>query len=317
MENVEENRRFYRELLFTAPGLSDAISGVIMFEETLGQSTADGRKFVDVLKAQGIITGIKVDKGTLPVEPCSPETVTVGLDDLGKRCAAFYAAGARFAKWRGVIYMGSAGYPTPHGLEMNCRNLAAYARVCQDNGLVPIVEPEVLMDGDHTVDRAAAVTQEVLSMQYRCLAEYGVVLEGTLLKPNMVRMGETSTEAPNADKIALATVRTLQRTMPAAVPGVVFLSGGMSEVGATEALNKINLVEGKKPWVLTFSYGRALQQSCLAAWGGKPENKAAAQAVLMVRARANGAAALGQYKPPAGGEDAAATASLHVKNYVY
>ena len=288
-----------------------------MFEETMGQSTAGGENFVKLLAAQGILTGIKLDKGTLPICTGSPETVTVGLDDLGKRCAAFYARGARFAKWRGVIHMATPGTPTPLGLQQNCRNLAAYAKVCQENGLVPIVEPEVLMDGDHTVDRAAAVTQEVLSLQYRILQEYGVVLEATLLKPNMVRMGESSGIPSDTDAIALATVRTLQRTLPAAVPGVTFLSGGMSEVDATVSLNKINLVEGKKPWVLTFSYGRALQQSTLKAWGGKKENVHAAQAALMVRARANGAAALGQYKAPAGGEDAASTASLHVKNYVY
>jgi fructose-bisphosphate aldolase class I len=296
-------------------GLGQYISGAIVYEESLYHKAADGTPFVEVLKKQGILVGIKVDKGTVTIAGTDGETNTQGIDDLHKRCQTYYAAGARFAKWRAVISIKDNGAPSELAIQENVQGLARYAAICQMNGLVPIVEPEVLMDGTHSVERAAEVTQRVLAAQYKALAEHHILLEGTLLKPNMVRAGEAGKlPCTNAD-IARATVRVLQHTLPVAVPGVTFLSGGMSEEDATVALDAINRFEGKKPWALTFSYGRALQQTVLKTWGGKKENVEAAQKALIVRAKANSDASVGKYDGSA--KTAEASASLHVANYTY
>lgn len=316
VENNEENRRFYRQMLFTAPGLGSYISGAICFEETLFHKTDDGTPFTEVLRKQGILPGIKVDKGVVEIPGTDGETNTTGMDELGKRCARYYAAGARFAKWRAVIYIKESGAPSDLAISQNVNGLAQYAAICQQNGLVPVVEPEVLMDGKHTLETAAAVTEKVLAAQYKALHDHHVLLEGTLLKPNMVRPGEASGLPSVAADIARATVRVLQHTVPAAVPGICFLSGGMGEEEATVALDAINKFPGKKPWALTFSYGRALQQSVLKAWAGKKENAAEAQRQLIIRAKANSEASEGKYSGSGAGGVAAAT-SLHVAGYVY
>jgi len=315
VENNEENRRLYREILFTTPGVSSYVSGVIMYEETLYHKTSDGKPFAQLLQEMDIVVGIKVDKGVVPIAGTDGETATQGLDDLHKRCQAYYKAGARFAKWRGVINISESGAPSDLGIHVNVDALARYASICQANGLVPIVEPEVLMDGTHSIERSAEVTERVLAAQYKALSAHHVMLEGTLLKPNMVRGGESSTTRYTSADIALATVRVLQHTVPAAVPGIMFLSGGMSEEESSATLNEINRVPGKKPWHLSFSYGRALQQSVLKAWRGKTENIPAAQAQLQIRAKANSDASKGVYA----GESGAGTASesLHVSNYAY
>jgi len=314
--NVEDNRRKYREILFTTKGLGDYISGCILFEETLFHKAEDGTPFVELLKRAGIVPGIKVDKGVVPLGGTDGETVTQGIDDLNKRCAAYYAQGARFAKWRGVIHIKDSGAPSELAIQENVQRLARYAAICQANGLVPIVEPEVLMDGTHSIERSAEVTQRVLAAQYKALADHHVLLEGTLLKPNMVRPGASFDGVVKMSEIGLATVRVLQHTVPVAVPGIMFLSGGMSEEDATVALNEMNKLDTKKPWHLSFSYGRALQQSVLKAWQGKDENIAAAQEALLVRAKANSDANLGKYTGGGGG-GGAASESLHVKGYVY
>lgn len=315
VENTEENRRFYRELLCTTPGLGQFVSGFLVFEETLGHKTSDGTPFVDVCKKAGMIVGIKVDKGTVPIMGTDNEPVVQGHDDLGKRCAKYYAAGARFAKWRAVINITDRGAPSEIAIRENVEGLARYAAICQMNGLVPIVEPEILMDGAHSLERSAEVTERVLAAQYKALADHHVLLEGTLLKPNMVRPGEASGAAFDAVAIARATIRVLQHTLPVAVPGVTFLSGGMSEEDATRALDALNKFDAKKPWALTFSYGRALQQTVLRVWNGKKENAAAAQKALMVRAKANSDAALGRYDGSAA--SAEASQSLFVSSYTY
>lgn len=279
------------------------------------QKSDDGTPFVDLMKAQGIIPGIKVDKGVVELYGTDGETVTQGITDLGKRCAEYYKAGARFAKWRGVLSISDSGCPSELAVRENCDRLARYAAICQAHGLVPIVEPEILMDGTHSIERAAEVTQRVLAYQYKALADHHVALEATLLKPNMVRSGQSAAVQATPEQIAMATVRVLQHTVPVAVPGITFLSGGMSEEGATVALNEINKLAAKKPWSLTFSFGRALQGSCLAAWLGKPENVEAAQRVLLVRASANGAAQQGKYAGEAASEEAGK--SLFQANYSY
>ena len=291
------------------------MSGCILFEETLYQSTKDGKPFPEVLKEQGIVPGIKVDKGVVPLPGTDGETVTQGIDGLGDRCKKYYEAGARFAKWRGVLKITASGCPSDLSISENCGRLARYAAICQANGLVPIVEPEILMDGPHTVEQAAAVTQKVLAYQYKALHDHHVILEGTLLKPNMVRSGTDCETKATGAQIAAHTVRTLQTTVPAAVPGIMFLSGGMSEEEATVALHCINALDATKPWHLSFSYGRALQASCLKAWMGKDDNIPAAQAELLKRAKANSEANLGKYE--GGAASAAASESLHVKSYVY
>uniref|UniRef100_A0AC34F935 Fructose-bisphosphate aldolase n=1 Tax=Panagrolaimus sp. ES5 TaxID=591445 RepID=A0AC34F935_9BILA len=316
LENTEENRRVYRQILFTGnEELSNYISGVIMFEETFYQKTDDGTPFVELLKKRNIIPGIKLDKGVIPIAGTLGEATTQGLDGLSARCAQFKKDGAQFAKWR-CVHKISSHTPSHVALLEVANVLARYASICQQNGLVPIVEPEVLPDGEHDLARAQKVTEVVLAYTYKALSDHHVFLEGTLLKPNMVTPGQQySGSKYSHEDIARATVTALQRTVPAAVPGVVFLSGGQSEEDATKNLNAINAFQGKKPWALTFSYGRALQASCLSTWGGKPENIDAAKEILLKRARANGAAATGKYSGDS--SDGAAAQSLYVANHAY
>lgn len=313
VENTESNRRDLRELLFTAPGALEHISGVIMFEETLYQKSASGKPFVEILSEAGVIVGIKVDKGVVDIAGTDGETTTQGLDGLGARCAEYYKAGARFAKWRAVLKIG-AHEPSELSMQLNAQGLARYAIICQENGLVPIVEPEILTDGAHTVEKCAEVSERVMAACIKALNEQKVLLEGILLKPNMVTPGS---EGPKADNLTIArfTVRTLQRTVPPAIPGITFLSGGQSEEEATLNLNAINALDTKKPWALSFSFGRALQKSTIGAWAGKEENVKKAQEVFLGRAKANGEASLGKYAGGAGG--GAASESLFVKGYAY
>ncbi|KXN71550.1 fructose-bisphosphate aldolase [Conidiobolus coronatus NRRL 28638] len=315
VENVEPNRQAYRQLLFTADEeIKSYLGGVILFEETLYQSTTDGKPFAKVLAEQGIIVGIKVDKGTYTLPGTDGETTTQGLDGLAERCAKYYEQGARFAKWRSVLKIG-ANEPSQLSIEENANVLARYAAVCQQNGLVPIVEPEILMDGDHDLERAVEVTTKVLVEVYKKLNLHRVYLEGTLLKPNMVCPGQDCPKKYTPEDIGLATVTVLRRSVPAAVPGITFLSGGQSEEEATLHLNAMNKVPGEKPWALTFSYGRALQATVLKVWGGKQENVAEAQKALLVRAKANSEACQGIYQ--GGANNGTASESLYVKDYKY
>ncbi|KAK9831900.1 hypothetical protein WJX81_006849 [Elliptochloris bilobata] len=298
VENTETNRRDWRELLYTAPGLGDAISGCIMFDETLYQSTAAGKPFVDVLREQGIIPGIKVDTGLQVLPGTDGETATQGLDGLGDRCKAYYAQGARFAKWRAVIKIGSPSTPSTTAILENAHGLARYAQIAQENGLVPIVEPEVTLGpGDYTIEETAYWSERVYSHVFRLLNEYDVMLDCILLKPNMILPGlDVPTPAP-AD-VARYTVRTMLRAVPPAVPGIHFLSGGMSEEESTLNLQALQEACPESPWSLTFSYGRALQSATLKKWAGKRENWDAAQDILVQLARANGQAQLGRYSGP-------------------
>jgi fructose-bisphosphate aldolase class I len=288
------------------------ISGVILYEETLYQKSANGQSFADLLKSQNILIGIKVDEGTKIMPRTDSETSTQGLTNLDVRCAKYYQAGARFAKWRAVLKI-SDHCPSDLSIAETAHSLARYASICQANGLVPIVEPEILMDGDHDVHVCQRVTEKVLSACYAALALNRVILEGTLLKPNMVINGVSCKSKATAAEIAKCTVTALQRTVPPAVPGITFLSGGMSEEEASVNLNALNAEPlGARPWALTFSYGRALQKSCISAWGGKKENVKKAQETLLVRAKANSEAAQGKYKGTGvKGE------SLYVANYKY
>jgi len=312
VENNETNRRAYRQLLFTTENLEKYISGAILYEETLYQSSDDNTPFVDILKKKGIMIGIKVDKGVKSLRGTNGETFTQGFDDLGERCAKYYQQGARFAKWRAVLKIGD-GCPSDISVKENANGLARYAAICQDNGLVPIVEPEILMDGDHTIDVTVKVTEHVLAEVYKALHDANVLLEGTLLKPNMVVQGSSCKAETSPEQVGHATVTVLSRTVPPAVPGINFLSGGLSEENASLNLNAMNKTNLKKPWTLSFSYGRALQASCLKAWVGKEENIPAAQAALLERAKANGEASLGTYK----GSATASNDSLFVSNYTY
>ena len=283
-----------REILFTAPDFEKYCSGVIMFEETLGQECIDGTPFVELLSKKGIVPGIKVDKGVTPLPGTDGETTTTGLDGLEKRCAEYYAKGARFAKWRGVLTISDV-LPSPQCVNDNATTLARYAAICQANGLVPIVEPEILTDGSHNIERCAAVTETVLAAVFKALHDHHVMLEGMILKPNMVTAGkDASGGAASVGDVARATVRALQRTVPPAVPGILFLSGGQTEEEATTHLNEMNKLPTARPWLLSFSYGRALQASALSAWGGNPNNAAAAQKALVARAEANSKASLGE-----------------------
>ncbi|CAN1357085.1 Fructose-bisphosphate aldolase 3, cytoplasmic, partial [Linum perenne] len=294
VENVEENRRALRELLFTAPGGMQYLSGVILYEETLYQKTKSGKLFVDVMKEGGVLPGIKVDKGTVELAGTNGETTTTGLDGLGQRCAKYYEAGARFAKWRAVLKIGP-NEPSQLAINENANGLARYAIICQENGLVPIVEPEILVDGSHDIDRCLDVTERVLAACYKALNDHHVFLEGTLLKPNMVTPGSDNPKKASPD---------------------VFLSGGQSEEEATVNLNAMNKLQTKKPWSLSFSFGRALQQSTLKAWSGKEENVKKAQDAFLVRAKANSEATMGKYKGDATLAEGASE-SLHVKDYKY
>jgi len=293
VESTEENRRDYRSMLFTTPEAGRYISGVILFDETIRQSDADGTPLVTILESAGIIPGIKVDKGAKPLAGFPGEKVTEGLDGLRDRCAEYVELGARFTKWRAVYTIGDDG-PSAACLTANAHALARYAAIAQEAGLAPIVEPEVLMDGDHDIDDCEVVTEEVLRSVFAELAVQEVALEGMLLKPNMVLSGADCPEQAGADEVARRTVKTLKRTVPAAVPGIVFLSGGQSDEVATQHLNAMNKL-GQQPWQLSFSYGRALQAAPLKAWAGSAENLAAAQNAFLERAKANGAATLGTY----------------------
>lgn len=314
VENTEENRKAYRDLLLSSHEIEKYISGVILFEETLYQSGSSGVKFVEALKTKGILTGIKVDKGTVVIAGTNNETATQGLDDLGKRCAKYYADGARFAKWRAVLRISSNG-PSDIAIQENAHGLARYAAICQENGLVPIVEPEILVDGTHSIDDCVKASEKVFSAVVKALHDHNVLLEGSLLKPNMVTSGSESTDKVSAQEIAWKTVRTLLRTIPAAIPGIMFLSGGQSENSATENLNEMNRLQVKKPWNLSFSYGRALQHSAQRAWLGKTENVATAQKAFLEKAAANSLATLGKYESKADASEG--SQSLHVKDYVY
>jgi fructose-bisphosphate aldolase class I len=295
VESTEETRRAYRELLFTTPGIGDYISGVILYDETIRQSTQSGTPLPRVLEEAGVIPGIKVDTGAKALALSPGETVTEGLDGLRERIAEYRTLGARFGKWRAVITIGD-GLPTEACLEANAHALARYAALCQEGGLVPIVEPEVLMDGDHPIERCLEATVSTLEAVYRHLYEQHVVLEGTLLKPNMVVSGKDCPVQAGVDEVAASTIRALRRTVPAAVPGIVFLSGGQSEEEATAHLNAMNRIGGQ-PWELSFSYGRALQASALDAWRGNPAAVEAGQRAFYQRAKLNGLARSGSYAP--------------------
>ncbi|KAH0997789.1 hypothetical protein GBA52_021653 [Prunus armeniaca] len=313
VENIESNRQALRELLFTSPNALTYLSGVILFEETLYQKTTDGKPFVEVLQENNVIPGIKVDKGTVELAGTNGETTTQGFDSLGARCAQYYKAGARFAKWRAVLKIGPTE-PSELSIQQNAQGLARYAIICQENGLVPIVEPEILTDGDHDIKKNAAVTETVLAAVYKALNEHHVLLEGTLLKPNMVTPGSDSPKV-TPEVIAEYTVTALRRTVPAAVPGIVFLSGGQSEEEATLNLDAMNKLDVLKPWTLSFSFGRALQASTLKTWGGKKENVWKAQETFLTRCKANSDATLGKYG--GGSAGGLASESLFVKGYKY
>lgn len=293
VESTEDNRRDYRELLFRTGGIGDWISGVILFDETIRQSAKDGTTLVDVLNANGVIPGIKVDKGAKPLAGAPGETVTEGLDGLRDRLDEYYTLGARFAKWRATIHIG-ADIPSAYAINADAHALARYAALCQEANIVPIVEPEVLMDGNHTAQRCQEVTEATLTALYNALNEQRVMLEGTILKPNMVVSGKDCPDQAGVAEVAERTITCFKRTVPSAVPGICFLSGGQSEEEATAHLNAMN-AGGDLPWALSFSYGRALQQSALKAWGGKPDNVPAAQAAFAHRARMNSLAQKGVY----------------------
>jgi fructose-bisphosphate aldolase class I len=293
VESTEDMRRDYREMLFRAEGLGKYISGTILFDETLRQSTKDGTPLADVLKSQNIIPGIKVDTGAKPLAGADGETITEGLDGLTERVAEYVELGARFAKWRAVITIGD-NQPTDYAIRVNAQGLARYARICQEGGLVPIVEPEVLMDGSHDINACQMATERTLNAVFEEIYQQGVALEGMILKPNMVISGSTCTQQADADTIARMTVETLRRCVPVAVPGIMFLSGGQSEEEATVNLNAMNQKFGPNPWALSYSYGRALQAGALKAWVGKAENEGAAQQVLLERSQANSAACAGK-----------------------
>ncbi|MGH7706819.1 MAG: class I fructose-bisphosphate aldolase, partial [Vulcanimicrobiaceae bacterium] len=285
---TEEMRRSYREMLFTTKDIGRYVSGVILYDETIRQATKDGTAFVKVLEAGGMMPGIKVDQGTVPLPYTQGEKITEGLDGLPKRVAEYVKLGAKFAKWRAVIDIG-AGIPSGRAIEANAHALARYAAICQTGGLVPIVEPEVLMDGDHSLERCRHVTERVLRVVFAELARAGVEFEAMVLKPNMVIAGAKSTAQATASEVAAATLETLRRTVPAAVAGIAFLSGGQTDEVAAANLNEINrLVNGRAPWPITFSYGRALHQSAMEAWRGDSAKWAAGQAALAKRARCNG-----------------------------
>ena len=292
--STEDSRRAYRELLFTTPGIDAHISGVILFDETIRQAAADGTPLVEVLTRQGILPGIKVDTGAKPLAAAPGEKITEGLDGLRDRLSEYRELGARFAKWRAVIAIGD-GLPSRYCLEANAEALARYAALSQEAGLVPIVEPEVLMDGDHTIDRCFEVTEAALHATFAALFAQRVVYEQTLLKPNMVLCGAGCPETAGIQEVATATVRCLRRAVPAAVPGIVFLSGGQSAELATAHLNAMNAMGETHPWQLSFSYGRALQEPPLKTWKGDAANVGKAQAAFAHRARLNGAARYGKY----------------------
>ncbi len=292
-DSNENNRRAYRELLFSTKGLEEAVSGVILFDETLRTAASDGTAFSELLSKKGIMPGIKVDKGPVDIPGFPGETVTEGLDGLRARVKEYRELGAKFAKWRAVITIGD-GIPTYTCLQANAHALARYAALCQEGGIVPIVEPEVLLDGNHTIEGCEEVTQETLRITFSALLEQRVHLEGIILKPSMVVSGKDNARQAGVDEVAERTIRCLKRTVPGAVPGIAFLSGGQSAVSATEHLNKMNQL-GPHPWQVSFSYARALQDPALKAWKGEPGNVAAAQQIFYHRAKMNSAARSGSY----------------------
>ena len=294
IENTEENRRAYRELLLTTPGLGEHISGAILYDETIRQSTKDGVPFTQIMKKAGIIPGIKVDKGPQPLAGFPGDVVTEGLDGLRERLQEYARLGAQFAKWRAVINI-SEDNPSSTAIEANCHVLARYAALCQEAGIVPMVEPEVIMDGDHSIEVSYEVHEAVLRSLFNALYEQNVMLEGTILKVSMVIPGRDSDEQVDVEEVAEATVRMLKTTVPASLPGIVFLSGGQTDEQSTAHLNAMNRI-GPHPWPLSFSYGRAMQQAALKLWAKDMQaNVVEAQKTVHARARANGLAALGQW----------------------
>jgi fructose-bisphosphate aldolase, class I len=301
IDSTPESRRAYRELLLTTPGVAECISGVILQDETIRQQSSTGTPLADVLAQQGVMPGIKVDTGAKPLAGSSGETITEGLDGLRERLKEYRDMGARFAKWRAVIRIGEE-LPSSTCVHVNAHALARYAALCQEQGLVPIVEPEVLMDGSHPIARCEEVTGNVLQATFQELFEQRVRLEGMLLKPNMVVAAKQCPQQASVDDVALATLRCLRRHVPAAVPGIVFLSGGQDHLLATMHLNAMNRLDGPKPWKLGFSYGRALQDEALHAWHGNPDNVQTAQRLFYHRAKCVSAAALGAYTKAMEGE---------------
>lgn len=295
VESTEANRRAYRQLLLTTPGLGEFVSGVILHEETLGQRADDGTPLSQIAARQGIVPGIKVDTGKIPLAYAPGDEITQGLDGLAKRLDGYKQQGARFAKWR-AVYNVSATLPSRPAVEANAEALARYAAICQEQNVVPIVEPEVLIDGDHTIDRCAEVTEGVLHAVFQALIRHRVVLEYALLKPSMVVPGKGQAQQATPSEVAANTIRTLRRTVPAAVPGVFFLSGGQTPAEATANLDAMNRL-GAQPWQLSFSYGRALQDPALKAWKGQAANARETQNALLKRARLNSAAREGKYAP--------------------
>ncbi|KII66057.1 Fructose-bisphosphate aldolase C [Thelohanellus kitauei] len=316
LDNTEENRRLFRQMLFSAKGAEEYLGGVIFFEETFKHMDDSGKLFVELLKERGIKVGIKLDKGLVTIPGTDDEKFTQGFDGLVERCKEFAQKGAVFAKWRCVLKISKKGLPSELAYQEVACTLAKYALICQENGIVPIVEPEVLRDGDHDLQTAQKVTETILSKLYDALTFYGVYLEGTLLKPNMVTAGEACPTKYTPDEVAEATVVALSRTVPCAVPGITFLSGGQSEKSATHHLSLINKKKGQCPWSLTFSFARALQNSAVLKWEGKKENVAEAQKILLKRMAFNSQACTGQYDPAA---DVGATfeGSLYVKGHEY
>ncbi len=313
LENTEENRKAYRGLIFTTQGLEEYISGAILSEETLFQNHQDGEPIVKKLEGLGIIPGIKVDKGLKPLAGGKEfETFCSGLDGLVERTSNYYEQGARFAKWRAVLQITEDGCPSKLSIKENSWGLARYARSVQESGLVPIIEPEILMDGSHGIEKTAEVQEEVLKEVYAACQLNGVYLEGSLLKPSMTINGAESTQKIDPQKIAEITIRTMERSVPASVPGIVFLSGGLSEEAASIYLNLMNKIARKANWNIGFSYGRALQHSCLKAWAGK--NVKAAQEALLARAKANSEASKGSYTM---GSKPSSDGSLFVSGYKY
>ena len=295
-ESTEEHRRSYRSLLFTTAGLNEFVSGVILFEETLTQRSDDGTLLPEVLAKQGIVPGIKVDKGFKPLANTAGDKITQGLDGLAERLQTYKTQGARFAKWR-EVYPISEHNPTALGLEANAEMLARYAAICQAEGFVPIVEPEVLIDGGHSIERSAQVIEAVLHAVFHALHRHGVILECIVLKPSMVTPGKDFPDRASPEQVAEATIKVFRRTVPAAVPSINFLSGGQTPEEATANLNAMNAMFPDAPWELSFSYGRALQEPALKAWQGKTENAAATQQALYQRTLLNGAARFGKYTP--------------------
>jgi len=312
VENTEDNRRAYREMLLSTPGIGNYISGTILFEETLYQNISTGKRFVDLCNEQGVVPGIKTDKGLVPLANSNNESWTQGLDGLAQRSAEYYKAGARFCKWRAVVSI-PAG-PSKFAATEAAYGLARYAAISQNAGLVPIVEPEILLDGDHDIDRTLEVASAVWSETFKYLADNNVMFEGILLKPAMVTPGADSKQKVTPEVVADYTLKLLRRRVPPAVPGIMFLSGGQSELESTLNLNAMN--QTPNPWHVSFSYARALQNTCLKTWGGKPENVQAAQEAFLRRARANSLAQQGKYDP-AMETDKEVGKSTYEAGYVY